>query len=74
MNDFKKGLLVGMFIIIGCGTFIASNSNDDVGRYVLYKSQVTASMLDTKTGDFFLYDNDKKYWTKKHSIKPNEEQ
>ena len=27
MNDFKKGLLVGMLIIIGCGTFIAKTSN-----------------------------------------------
>ena len=70
MNDFKKGLLVGMLIIIGCGTFIASNSNDDVGRYVVHRGEPTVTMLDTKTGDFFIFDIDKKYWTKKHSIKP----
>ena len=26
MSDFKKGLLVGILIIIGCGTFIAATS------------------------------------------------
>ena len=27
MSDFKKGLIVGMLIILGCGTFIAKTSN-----------------------------------------------
>ena len=49
MNDFKKGLLVGMLIIIGCGTFIASSSNDDVGRYIAVGKD-ELSLLDTKTG------------------------
>ena len=28
MGDFRKGLIVGMLIIIGCGAFIASTSKN----------------------------------------------
>ena len=30
MSDFRKGLIVGMLIIIGCGVFVANTSDNDV--------------------------------------------
>ena len=51
MNDFKKGLLVGMLIIIGCGVFVANTSDNDVGRYTMYDDGSAIWMLDTKSGD-----------------------
>ena len=64
MNDFKKGLLVGMFIIIVCGTFIASSSKEDVGRYIIYKNDVIPNffLLDTKSGDLYVQSDDLKSW------------
>ena len=70
MNDFKKGLAIGMLIIIGCGTFIASSSNDDVGRYELYNefgSGKRVSLLDTKTGVLYHLSRGDE-WTKRQSI------
>ena len=64
MNDFKKGLLVGMLIIIGCGTFIASSSNDDVGRFTTYFRN--GYLLDTKTGNLYEMGNGNK-WILKYS-------
>ena len=55
MNDFKKGLLVGMLIVIGCGVFVANTSNDDVGRYTMYDDGTAIWMLDTKSGDLYVH-------------------
>tara|TARA_B100001175_G_C19071838_1_gene431685 strand:+ start:126 stop:335 length:210 start_codon:yes stop_codon:yes gene_type:complete len=59
MNDFKKGLLVGALLIIGCVSFMASDDNNDVGRFVPINTTdklVSASglILDTKTGDVYM--------------------
>ena len=57
MSDFKKGILVGMLIIIGCGTFMANSSNDDIGRFQFSHFKVGSVdqpvLLDTKTGDTY---------------------
>ena len=66
MSEFQKGLVIGMLIIIGCGTFIASSSNDDVGRYV---KDGTFGLLDTKTGDLYHNDIIEKNWLLIKSIK-----
>ena len=57
MNDFKKGLLVGMLIIIGCGVFVANTSDNDVGRYSMYNKEDGSyiTMLDTKSGDLYVH-------------------
>ena len=67
MNDFKKGLLVGMLIIIGCGTFIASSSNDDVGRYTMVKTDSSSRiyLLDTKTANLYISSFDGSNWEKR---------
>jgi len=67
MSEFQKGLVIGMLIIIGCGTFIASSSNDDVGRYV--RSGIY--LLDTKTGDYYVASSDDDYWNLSKIINPN---
>jgi len=36
MSDFRKGLIVGMLIVIGCGVFVANTSDNDVNRYTLH--------------------------------------
>ena len=39
MSDFKKGLLLGIGIMIGCGTFIATTSKEtSKDRYVAVKN------------------------------------
>ena len=57
MNDFKKGLLVGISIIIGCGVFVANSSDDDNGRFEFHTLQTTSALqpllIDTKTGDTY---------------------
>ena len=66
MSEFQKGLVIGMLIIIGCATFIVSRSNNDVGRYI----QVDRwNLLDTKTGDYYLGNEDEKRWILKKTIK-----
>ena len=67
MSEFQKGLIVGMLIIIGCGTFIASSSNDDVGRYVIHK---TFGLLDTKTGAYYYSNFSDEDWHLQKSVKP----
>ena len=39
MDDFKKELLVGISIIIGCRFFVANKSNDGIGRYTLSEDE-----------------------------------
>ena len=74
MNDFKKGLLVGMLIIIGCGVFIANTSDNDINRYKFhYDSEgVILFMLDSKTGSLYVHGPDVptagKEWTKLKEI------
>jgi uncharacterized protein YxeA len=70
MNDFKKGLLVGMLVMIGCMFFIASNSNNDVGRYLVRKD-FEHYLIDTKTGDFYMMMTDNR-WRKISSFNPND--
>ena len=60
MNDFKKGLLVGMLIIIGCGTFMANKPNEGLSknRFVLHKANIddrgtNLFMIDSWTGKLF---------------------
>ena len=36
MGDFRKGLIVGMLIIIGCGAFIASTSKNVILKDMNY--------------------------------------
>ena len=61
MSDFKKGLLLGFGIMIACVSFVASSSNNDVGRYTVYEG---GYMCDTKTGTLYkMNDNvDMTYW------------
>ena len=38
MSDFRKGLIVGMLIIFGCGAFVASTTNNaNSQRYELHR-------------------------------------
>ena len=60
MNDFKKGLLVGALLVIGCATFMANSSNvENKKRYEWVKSGL---MLDTWEGKLYTMQepNDKK--------------
>ena len=71
MNDFKKGLIVGMLIVIGCGVFVANTSDNDVNRYRLHDDGSYILMLDTKLGDLYVHgpkeENGKK-WRKLKEI------
>ena len=52
MSDFKKGLLVGISIIIGCGTFISTTSKET--SKVRYSNlNGTKFVLDTWSGKMF---------------------
>ena len=72
MTDFKKGLIVGMLIIIGCGVFVANSSDNDNGRYEFHMLTITTSvptLLDNKTGDLYTFNKDApKEWKKWKSI------
>tara|TARA_S200000501_G_C20697312_1_gene687918 strand:- start:617 stop:856 length:240 start_codon:yes stop_codon:yes gene_type:complete len=75
MSDFKKGLLVGMLIIIGCGVFVANSSDDDNGRYEFHLLKLGNSvpmLLDNKTGDLYTFDKEvPNVWKKWKSINNN---
>ena len=77
MSDFKKGLLVGMLIIIGCGVFVANSSDNDNGRFEFHTLQTTSALqpllIDTKTGDTFYINGEvsKNQWIKWKSINNN---
>ena len=72
MTDFKKGLIVGMLIIIGCGTFIAKTSNiTSYNRYVPVKNGNL--MLDTWKGNMYLMDKNDVYWKLRASLEPKDE-
>ena len=64
MNDFKKGLLVGISIIIGCGVFVANTSDNDVNRYTYHNEGGYSLMLDTKSGTLYVHGvkDDGKEW------------
>ncbi len=78
MRDFKKGLLVGISIIIGCGTFIASTSNEtSKDRYVMVGSGIM--MLDKWEGKLYMLNKNEdetlaQYWKLLQNIKPTEEE
>ena len=74
MSDFKKGLIVGMLIILGCGIFIAKTSNITYyNRYVPVGQG--AMMLDTWKGNMYLMDieTDDMYWKLNTTFKPKDE-
>ena len=74
MTDFKKGLIVGMLIIIGCGTFIAKTSNiTSYTRYELVRNG--GMMLDTWKGNLYIMDgeSDDGYWKLLMSLEPKDE-
>tara|TARA_B100001989_G_scaffold237855_1_gene200793 strand:+ start:304 stop:561 length:258 start_codon:yes stop_codon:yes gene_type:complete len=77
MNDFKKGLLVGMLIIIGCGTFIAKTSN--ITSYNRYEPVGEgAMMLDTWKGNMYVVDKvdvvtGDRHWKLLASLEPKDE-
>ena len=77
MNDFKKGLLVGMLIIIGCGTFIAKTSNiTSYNRYEPVSHGKELFMLDTWKGDIYgvnLNWRDSYYWMFLGGLEPKDE-
>ena len=52
MSDFKKGLLVGISIIIGCGTFIASTSKE-TSKMIYTSVNGSKFVLDTWSGKMF---------------------
>ncbi len=64
MSDFRKGLIVGMLIIIGCGVFVANTSDNDVNRYTYHNEGGYSLMLDTKSGTLYVHGdkNDRKEW------------
>ena len=73
MSDFKKGLIVGMLIIIGCGVFVANTSDNDNGRYEYHlldlPSIARVLLLDTKSGDLYTFTEDsQREWTLMKSI------
>ena len=74
MSEFKKGLIVGMLIIIGCGTFIAKTSN--ISSYNRYEPiSKGMMMLDTWKGNLYIMDgkSDDGYWKPLATLKPKEE-
>ena len=67
MTDFKKGLLVGSLIVIGCGVFVANTSDNDVGWYSMYDDGCYIMMLDTKLGELYVHgptDKNGRNWRK----------
>ena len=74
MTDFKKGLIVGMLIIIGCGIFIAKTSNiTSYNRYEPIRNG--GMMLDTWKGNLYIMDgeSDDGYWKLLMSIEPKDD-
>ena len=56
MSDFRKGLIVGMLIIFGCGAFVASTTNNSNSqRYELHGGL----MLDSWKGNLYVMPNNK---------------
>ena len=56
MSDFRKGLIVGMLIIFGCGAFVASTTkNANSQRYELHGGL----MLDSWKGNLYVMPNNK---------------
>ena len=57
MNDFKKGLLVGMLIIVSCVSFMAkTEKSNDVGRFLFTESKLDhriIMLVDTKNGNTY---------------------
>jgi len=66
MSGFRKGLIVGMLIIIGCGVFVANTSDNDVNRYILHDDGSYLMMLDTKSGSLYAhgFKDEGKEWRK----------
>ena len=74
MSDFKKGLIVGMLIILGCGTFIAKTSN--ITSYNRYEPIGKGGMmLDSWKGNLYIMDtkSDDGYWKLLTSFEPKDE-
>ena len=74
MSDFKKGLIVGMLIILGCGTFIAKTSNiTSYNRYVPVRNG--GMMLDTWKGKLYAMDavSGDEHWKLLMSLEPKDE-
>ena len=56
MSDFRKGLIVGILIIFGCGAFVASTTNNaNSQRYELHGGL----MLDSWKGNLYVMPNNK---------------
>ena len=56
MSDFRKGLIVGMLTIFGCGSFVASITNNaNFQRYELHGDL----MLDSWRGNLYVMPNNK---------------
>ena len=55
-----------MFIIIGCGVFVANTSDNDVNRYTYHNVEGYSLMLDTKSGSLYVFGDkdDGKEWRK----------
>tara|TARA_Y100000996_G_C22094340_1_gene467095 strand:+ start:282 stop:509 length:228 start_codon:yes stop_codon:yes gene_type:complete len=73
MSDFAKGLLLGVGIMIGCGTFIATTSKEtSKDRYVAVKNG--SLMLDKWEGKMYIMDpkSDDGYWKLIYEIKSTE--
>ena len=66
MSEFKKGLIIGMLIIIGCGVFVANTSDNDINRYTYHNVEGYSLMLDTKSGSLYVQgiDDKGKQWRK----------
>ena len=74
MSEFKKGLVVGMLVILGCGTFIAKTSN--ITSYNRYEPIGKGGMmLDTWKGNLYIMDtkSDDGYWKLLTSFEPKDE-
>ena len=73
MSDFAKGLLLGVGIIIGCGTFIATTSKEtSKDRYVAITDG--SLMLDKWDGKLYMVDRKSEdgYWKLIYEIKSTE--
>lgn len=76
MSEFKKGLVVGMLVILGCGTFIAKTSNiTSYNRYEPVSHGKLLFMLDTWKGDLYGRSmvSGSEHWTFLTSLKPKDE-
>ncbi len=55
MNDFTKGLIIGMMVVATAIIFIGAAQDNQVGRWVPINHEDSYSVVDTRTGAIARY-------------------